>query len=484
MKKAWLNFICIFLCVLIPFIAIASLGFFLPSQFDRTFLGELAPKTERLYSIEEPKIIIIGGSSVSFGIDSALMEEALGMPVVNFGLYATLGTKLMLDLSRGAIKEGDIIIIAPETDKQTYSLYFNAEATWQACDSDFSLITKIGSDNASAMLGGFWKYAVQKTKYCFSGSHLDPEGVYNRASFNEYGDIIYPRPYNIMELGYDTSLEICFSPDIISDDFVGYVNEYVGFAESKGAKVYFSFAPSNEDALDPSTTMEDLEVFTSYIKENFKAELISDPNDYIYRSGYFYDSNFHMNDAGVILHTANLAKDIASALGKELLIDIEIPSPPERPDISGGDEKYDYDENEKYFIFDEVINNGDIIGYSISGVSDLGAYETVLTTPRAYEGKRVYSVNTGAFEGCGLLTDIYITDNINQINNGAFSGAPMLKKVHILAKDPDTTKVNSLGGLCDGMADGAKFYVAKELYGDFVSNYFWGIYADRISTEN
>ena len=51
-----------------------------------------------------------------------LMEEMIGMPVVNFGLYATLGTKLMLDLSLGAIKKGDVVVIAPETDPQTYSL--------------------------------------------------------------------------------------------------------------------------------------------------------------------------------------------------------------------------------------------------------------------------------------------------------------------------------------------------------------------------
>lgn len=481
MKKSWLNFICILLCILIPVVTVVSLGFLLPSQFDMTFLGELSLKVERLYSVDEPKIVIIGGSSVPFGVDSKLMEEVLGMPVVNFGLYATLGTKMMLDLSRGAINEGDIIVIAPETDAQTYSLYFNSEAAWQACDSDFSLLFKISGDNATAMLGGFWKYTVQKTKYFFAKGHLNPEGVYNKASFDEYGNIVYERPYNQMTLGYDTSLVIKYSSEIISGDFVEYVNDYVEYAKSKGARVLFSFAPSNEDALDPETTLESLEEFTDFIKTNFKAELISDPNNYIYRSGYFYDSNFHMNDAGMVVHTANLANDIAKALGKELLKEIEIPDVPEKTDIP---DVYDYDENEKYFVFDEIYSGGNVAGYAIKGLSELGKAQSTLTTPKAYNGKLVASIRENAFNGAENLSELFVTENINQINDGAFKNTPNLKKIHILAKDPNMTTVNNLsGGLTDGMADDAYFYVASSSYNEFSANYFWGVYSARIRPE-
>ncbi len=483
MKKAWINFICILLCVLLPFAAVVSAVLLIPAQFDKTFLGALSAKVERLYSVEEPKLIVIGGSSVPFGVDTKLLEDLIGMPCVNFGLYATLGTKVMLDLSRDAIGEGDIIVIAPETDAQTYSLYFNAESAWQACDSDLSLLTKIGSDNYSDMLGGFWKYAAQKVKYFSADEHLDPSGVYNAASFDEYGDIVYPREYNVMALGYDSSLIIDFSTDIVSSDFVGYVNEYVEFAERKGAKVYFSFAPMNEDALTADITLEDLEVFTAFIEDNFDAQLISDPNNYIYQSGYFYDSNFHLNDAGTTMHTANLAGDIAAALGTELLMDIDIPDVPEVPEQRGEEEDFSYDENEVYFEFTEVTRSGEVVGYSITGLTDLGKAQSVLTTPRAYDGMKIYAVDTGAFASDNV-TEIYITANIPTINDGAFANAPKLTKVHILAENPDDTTVNNVSmGLCDGMAQGAKFYVGADVYGDFVSNYFWGPYADRIAKE-
>ena len=113
----------------------------LPAQFDDLYLGELADKYARLCELDdENKIVIIGGSSVPFGINSAMIEENLGLPAVNFGLYGPLGTTVMMDLTRGHIREGDIVVLAPETDPQTMSMSFNGEGMWECCDSDYSML--------------------------------------------------------------------------------------------------------------------------------------------------------------------------------------------------------------------------------------------------------------------------------------------------------------------------------------------------------
>ena len=122
--------------VILP--AIVAIG--LPPVYSNSFVGVLDEKVERLASIEGKKVVVVGGSSVAFGLDSALMEEYLGMPVVNFGLYAAIGTKAMLDLSLPHIGEGDIVVLAPETDAQTLSLYFNGENMWKAIDDAPALL--------------------------------------------------------------------------------------------------------------------------------------------------------------------------------------------------------------------------------------------------------------------------------------------------------------------------------------------------------
>ena len=150
--KNWIKLIALTLAVLIPFGAILGVAAFAKPVYGQTFLGELAPKYERLNAIDEPKVIVVGGSSVAFGLDSALLEQHVGMPVVNFGLYATLGTKIMIDLSKANINEGDIVVLAPEMDAQTLSLYFNAEAALQGMESDWNMLRYIKKEDYSDLV--------------------------------------------------------------------------------------------------------------------------------------------------------------------------------------------------------------------------------------------------------------------------------------------------------------------------------------------
>lgn len=481
MKQSWVRFLLIVLLLILPLAATAASGFLTPAQFENTFLGEFDDKVERLKQTEGPKVIVIGGSSAAFGVDAELMEKALGMPVINFGLYATLGTKTMLDYSKCNIDEGDIIVIAPEMNAQTWSLYFNAEAMWQALDGHFSLLKYLDSEDVPAMLGGFWNFASSKLSYLRKGTVLNPEGIYHASSFDDYGFIRYNRTkdYNTMAGGYDSGMMISFSPEMISDDFVDYVNDYVRYAEKRGAKVYIGFCPMNENALDPTTTLETLSLFTENLSERFECPVLGDPNNYLYRSGYFFDSNFHTNSAGAVLHTKQLASDIADMLGKELLLDIEVPEEPEIPEEPDEPDEWEYDENEVYFTYSVTD-----FGVYITGVSELGKTQKSLTTPVAYDGKKVVAFSADTFAGCELLTELFVTDNIGQIPDGTFRGAENLEKIHILAQNPDSCTVNNVSmGAREGLPESCRFYVPETSYTDYITNYFWGPYANYIVAE-
>ena len=94
------------LAIVSPFIGVIAAATLTPPQYSNTFVGALDEKYDRLNAIDGEKLVVVGGSSVAFGVDSEMIEKYTGMPVVNFGLYAALGTKLMLDLSRSAIGSG------------------------------------------------------------------------------------------------------------------------------------------------------------------------------------------------------------------------------------------------------------------------------------------------------------------------------------------------------------------------------------------
>ena len=106
----------------------------------------------------------------------------------------------------------------------------------------------------------------------------------------------------------------------------------------------------------------------------------------------------------------------------------EIPEEPEDP------EEYEYDENEIYFTY-QVTD----FGVYITGVSELGKAQATLTTPVAYDGKKVVAFSADTFAGCEKLTELFVTDNIGQIPDGTFRGAENLEKIHILAEEIRTT---------------------------------------------
>lgn len=206
---------------MIPVILV-SFAFGLKPQYDLSFYGGMAIKYNRLYQTKGKKIVIIGGSSVAFGVRSDILELELGIPIVNFGLYANLGTKYMLDVAEDAIKEGDIVIIAPEQNPQALSMYFNGEAVWYSVDGCYDILKKVKKENYGDLAKNFLKFASGKFGYWQADQKPKPNGVYNVESFNAYGDIVYDRPYNTMKDGFDAGTLISFEREVISEDFIHY----------------------------------------------------------------------------------------------------------------------------------------------------------------------------------------------------------------------------------------------------------------------
>lgn len=329
MKKTLILGIAAAMAIIAPFLALLLGTLLAPPVYDGTFVGALADKYERLYSIDQPKLIVVGGSSVAFGLDSEELEARVGMPVVNFGLYATLGSKIMLDLSRDAIGEGDIIVFAPETDPQAWSLYFSGRTTLEALDADYSMLSGVDRDDLPSLWGQLWSHACSKLAYLIKGKPDMKDSIYQRSSFNDYGDIVYPRPEPIGALkraGYDKNKLITLDGSILSDDFVEYLNDYIAFAKKRGATVLLSFSPMNRLAVErnyrtgtgeekvPVNTAESISAFAETLRERIDCPLISDPADYIMDYRLFYDSNFHLTDEGAALRTAQLAKDLTPYL--------------------------------------------------------------------------------------------------------------------------------------------------------------------------
>ncbi len=400
-------------------------GFGLPVQFGDTFMGELKSKYERLKETSGKRIVLVGGSGVAFDCDSALMDDFFpSYEIVNFGMYAGLGTKAVMDLSENYIHEGDIVILSPEQSEQTFSDYFNGEYMWQAADGAFGMLRDLKSENFEAMLGNFPWFALEKLNYVMKGQKPQTDSIYQKKSFNTYGDIeLDTCRENILPNGYDVNQKVRFTEDVVQPEFMDYMNDWAKRLEKKGAVVWYRYCPVNKLSVED---MDDLAAYDVFLRQKLDFPVIGNPKNSLMEAEWFFDTNFHLNQPGKEVNTVQLIRDMKAMLGDDRAVTVELPEKPHR-------------------------TWGDV------------SAETRIWTAKdseTYQGEET----------------IVIPENVTQIEDYAFSNCAGLKQIVLEQKDPSKCIVGQ--HLLDGT--GAEILVPQMSVDSYKRNYFWSVYAGRI----
>ena len=400
-------------------------GFGLPVQFGDTFMGELKSKYERLKETSGKRIVLVGGSGVAFDCDSALMDDFFpSYEIVNFGMYAGLGTKAVMDLSENYIHEGDIVILSPEQSEQTFSDYFNGEYMWQAADGAFGMLRDLKSENFEAMLGNFPRFALEKLNYVMKGQKPQTDSIYQKKSFNTYGDIeLDTCRENILPNGYDVNQKVRFTEDVVQPEFMDYMNDWAKRLEKKGAVVWYRYCPVNKLSVED---MDELAAYDVFLRQKLDFPVIGNPENSLMEAEWFFDTNFHLNQPGKEVNTVQLIRDMKAMLGDDRAVTVELPEKPHR-------------------------TWGDV------------SAETRIWTAKdseTYQGEET----------------IAIPENVTQIEDYAFSNCAGLKQIVLEQKDPSKCIVGQ--HLLDGT--GAEILVPQMSVDSYKRNYFWSVYAGRI----
>ena len=400
-------------------------GFGLPVQFGDTFMGELKSKYERLKETSGKRIVLVGGSGVAFDCDSALMDDFFpSYEIVNFGMYAGLGTKAVMDLSENYIHEGDIVILSPEQSEQTFSDYFNGEYMWQAADGAFGMLRDLKSENFEAMLGNFPRFALEKLNYVMKGQKPQTDSIYQKKSFNTYGDIeLDTCRENILPNGYDVNQKVRFTEDVVQPEFMDYMNDWAKRLEKKGAVVWYRYCPVNKLSVED---MDDLAAYDVFLRQKLDFPVIGNPENSLMEAEWFFDTNFHLNQPGKEINTVQLIRDMKAMLGDDRAVTVELPEKPHRT-------------------WGEV------------------SAETRIWTAKdseTYQGEET----------------IVIPENVTQIEDYAFSNCAGLKQIVLEQKDPSKCIVGQ--HLLDGT--GAEILVPQMSVDSYKRNYFWSVYVGRI----
>lgn len=273
-------------------------------QFGATYNAALIDKVDRINSIDEPKIVLIGNSNVAFGYDSKVIEDSMGMPVVNMGLHGGMGNKFHDDMMGYNVTPGDIYVVSHvsywrmnkiEDPLLGWITFENHPKLWY-------LVKECDYKNMFHSFTAYVKKAVVRY-YSFTPDETD-ETAYSRAAFNEYGDVAIEREAT----GGDFRSDIY--PPTVDKAEVDALNEWKRYLEERGATLVIAGFPLIIDQWPEEAGEEYMNDYQVQLEAAMDSDVISDWKDYCFTSDYFYDTPYHLTSEGARLRSEQLVKDL------------------------------------------------------------------------------------------------------------------------------------------------------------------------------
>lgn len=256
----------------------------------------------------KPKILVLGGSYMTFAIDSRYLAELTGMPVYTLGIHSGMGMSYVFETAKDFINKDDIVIFP-------YSDYTPGEygmgLIYMTLDGEndmflrffkshpFEVAKSAGAEIYDKLWGTLSYLKWKRNKI---------EGVYYASSFDEEtGNLIYKREIPTIELD-SIKASINYNIEDIPNNVFDDINEFNLYCEDKGANLYLTFAPVLKNCI--LNTEQSLATYQSELTRRFDVPIISKIEDCLMPYNYMFDGTMHLNDDGVRDYCEKLADDL------------------------------------------------------------------------------------------------------------------------------------------------------------------------------
>lgn len=306
MKRFLLN---ILLLSGVSFIILIAGLYLVPDKMVKyTILGALPEKHKHLESVQGKKIILLGGSNVSFGIDSKTIQDSFKIPVINMGVHAGLGLEFILNDIKNYIKKGDIIILMPEYEHfYTDNYYGEMELVSYIFDVDPSSQKTIETRQWPHLIKYLPTYSAKKIKNYIPSllsKSLPAIDIYHKESFNEYGDAylhwtLPNQPF--IEAKQNTGKEKIYN------EVIEQIKLFKSQAEKNNIHFYIFPPVIDEISYDHQAAM--INEIVKELKNNNLAFEVN-PINYKYQKDLFFNSYYHLNKKGVDIRTKQFIHDL------------------------------------------------------------------------------------------------------------------------------------------------------------------------------
>lgn len=288
------------------------IGVFLPAtpRASKSLIFGNLLKDSLMKNVKSPRIIFIGGSNLSFGLNCQMIKDSLNINPINTGIHASIGLFYMMSNSLEFIKEGDIVILVPEY-QQFYGDYAygndGEELTRTIFDVNISKIHLLNIKQIINVIQVLPKYSFSKFKVSeYFG--VKKRDFYSVNSFNKYGDA-----YKHWVLKKEVFKSYGNMGNNLNQEIFNAIKEYQIEIEKKNAVLFISY-PCYQDLSYLSSNDNIKEIETQLKRKGFKT--IGSPEEYMIPDSLMFNTPYHLSKKGVDYRTNILISDIKNILSK------------------------------------------------------------------------------------------------------------------------------------------------------------------------
>ena len=274
------------------------------TTFVNSYLSAQLDKDQSLQKdTSTSRIIIIGGSNATFGIDSEMLSKEFSINVINYSLHAGFGLNFILNKTEDYIKSGDIIILFPEYQHFFDDYFFGEEILARyLVNGNIKDLNSFSIKQINYQFSNILRMLTHKIHFIDKDNN---HKIYSRRNFNKYGDFIG-------HLNFNSNKEINIISHNMNNSKLNYnsfkkIESYSKFLNKNSASFYISYPSIQHD-----TYLNNLNQINKIHKNLMNTDLllIDEPEENTFADSLLYDSPYHLNRKGREIRTKNLITNL------------------------------------------------------------------------------------------------------------------------------------------------------------------------------
>lgn len=283
----------------------------IPDESDYALASQL--KHNRLAALPSPKIVLIGGSNLAYGLDGAILEADTGCPVVNMGMNGYLGLRFMLAETLPYLNPPDIVVVSLE-----YQNFYNppdghATSQLMLVKSNPALIDYLTWEQRWIAVANIPLAAQQKLfRIIRSAATLEDDPtqdmvmeIESLSGFDRYGGLT---SHLDREWPFERGDQFELSATPVNMEAMFLLQDFARQMEQRGVRTIYSYSPLERDFYE----MHSQAIEALHQRLTLLAPVIvpQPPTTFVYDSDLFFDSIYHLNKDGRGPRSQQLAADI------------------------------------------------------------------------------------------------------------------------------------------------------------------------------